>query len=197
MELLDAINLILRSSQRDSVSAVDSEDPSTNTALDTLQRVKRRILAKGHDFNTRRVTLAVNDDGRVEVPEYLDIVLPKRLIEQVDSADGKRYIWNQTTDDWHDEAVERVNVVFDISDFANIPHRHQEWIAAEAAFQFFKDVHGQQASADHLREERDRARANALNQAPSSSILSTTGWLATRQRKFRNSTFGGVSPKYY
>lgn len=70
MQILEAVNLVLRRLGEVPVTSVDEQYPTLAVALPALDEARRRILAESWWFNTYKdVTLAPNLAGEVLVPE--------------------------------------------------------------------------------------------------------------------------------
>lgn len=178
MEELAAVNYCLRRAGRESAADISNLSSQAGNARATLVRVRQEVLETGFRFNERRVTLSVSvSNNRVPVSaSYLAVVLPENLITQVDSADGVRYVWNESTNDWHSEQVTNVTVIFDIAAYENLPHKFAVWIARQAAAEYWSEVNaGKQSPNQILRDALD-ARQKALNSAPPVDIRDRTGW---------------------
>jgi len=188
MKQLDAINRVLRLSSFQAVNVVQEGDQRANAALNTLRQVKRDVLTEPFRFNHNKTSLAVNSAGRVPIAgNWLGVYLPgTQYAERADTNDGKLYVWDVNTDDWHGNVINKVIVTFDVADFEHIPEAFAQWIAYEAAAQFFAEHKGD-PSAYVAKRAQDR-RAKALNQMPPLSIHATTGYtlirLAHRYRAF-------------
>lgn len=181
---LTVTNYCLRKAGRDVAADIDS--PRAANARSTISRVRVEILETGHRFNTRKLTLAVNESGRVPIADdYLAIVLPAGLIAQVDSEDGERYVWNESTQTWHTSPVPNTKVVFDLEEFQYIPHKFAVWIGRQAAVEYWSEVNAGKSAPDQLRLEAAEARQKALNSEPLPNIHENTLW-NLRRRAFQS-----------
>lgn len=187
---LFAINYLLRRAGRESAADISQLNAQAANASATLVRVRQEVLETGFRFNSRDVTLSVSaTNNRVPVSAaFLDLILPENLIVQVDSEDGVRYVWNQSTNDWHSEQITNVTVIFDIPAFENLPHKFAVWIARQSAAEYWSEVNaGRQAPVQIIRDSLD-ARQKALNSTPPVDIRDNTGWRG-RLRRFGRQPF--------
>lgn len=183
---LAAINYSLRKAGRDPAADIGNLNPQAANAKATLTRVRTEILETGFRWNTREITLAVNEAGRVPISEdYLSVVLPVPLISQTDTEDGERYVWNETTHTWHTELVQFVKVIFDLGEFPNIPHKFATWIARQSASEYWCEVNAGKTAPDQIRLEAAESRQKALNSEPLPNIRENTLW-NRRRRAFRS-----------
>lgn len=196
MKELAAINYALRKAGRDSAADIGTLNPQGANAKATLARVRIEVLETGFRFNTREITLAVNNENRVAINEdYLNVILPISLISQTDTEDGERYVWNETTNTWHAEVVENVRVVFDIPEYAHLPHKFATWIARQSASEYWSEVNSGKTAPDQIRLEAAEARQKALNNEPLPNIRENTLWNA-RRRAFTRRPSGRTVPYY-
>jgi hypothetical protein len=187
MNLLTAINFVLRGSGLDPSSDPTDENPEAGLAIEVITRTRREILESGFPFNTRKITLQVAQNGRVPISSaYLDLELPKGFTTRVDETDGERYVWDIENDDWHDEALERIPIIHDIADLAQIPEAFGRWIARQSAVNFFTEHTGSKFSVPKtLTDQRNEARAKAENTQPAGSIRTATRWASRLRRRVR------------
>lgn len=187
MNLLTAINFALRGSGLDPSSDPTDENPEAGLAIEVITRTRREILETGFPFNVRKITLQVDQGGRVPISSaYLDVDLPRGFTTRVDEGDGERYVWDIEDDSFHDEAMERIEIVHDIVEIEQIPEAFGRWIARQAALNFFTEHHGNTVGVlATLREARNEARAKAENSQPAGSILKATRWAQRLRRRVR------------
>lgn len=187
MNLLTAINFALRGSGLDPSSDPTDENPEAGIAIEVITRTRREILETGFPFNVRKITLQVDQGGRVPISSaYLDVDLPRGFTTRIDTEDGDRYVWDIDDDDWHDEAMERIEIVHGIADIAQIPEAFGRWIARQAAVNFFTEHHGSKVGAPAtLMGQMHEARAKAENSQPAGSILKATRWSQRLRRRIR------------
>lgn len=196
MQELAAINYALRKAGRDPAADIGSLNPQAANAKATLARVRTEVLETGFRWNTREITLAVNDAGRVPISEdYLSVVLPGDVIAQTDDADGERYVWSETTNTWHTEVVQHVRVIFDLAEFTHIPHKFATWIARQAASEYWSEVNAGKTAPDQIRLEAAEARQKALNSEPLPNIRENTLW-NRRRRAFHRRPSDRAVPYY-
>ena len=187
MKLLTAINFALRGSGLDPSSDPTNENPEAGLAIEVIKRTRTEILETGFPFNTRKITLQVDQGGRVPISSaYLDVVLPRGFTTRVDETNGERYVWDINDDDWHDQAMERIQIIHDIVEFSQIPEAFGRWIARQAALNFFTEHLGNKTgSLASLKDQRNEARAKAENTQPGGSIRTATRWAARVARRVR------------
>lgn len=176
MREIEAINYCVRKSSREPLADISELSEQSANAKATLVRVRQEILETGFRFNSRTVTLQASTAGRVPITlKYLDLVLPMHLIAQVDDVDGKRYVWNEATQDWHDQQTD-AKVVYDIPTFEHLPHKFAVWIARQAAVEYWSETHGGKSAPNQLIHEALQGRQRALNSEPPVDIRDRTGW---------------------
>lgn len=187
MNLLTAINFVLRGSALDPSSDPTDENPEAGLAIEVIKRTRREILETGFPFNVRKITLQVDQSGRVPISSaYLDVDLPRGFTTRVDESDGERYVWDIDDDSFHDEAMERIPIVHDIADLDQIPEAFGRWIARQAAVNFFTEHLGSKVGVPAtLMEARNEARAKAENSQPAGSIHTVTRWASRLRRRVR------------
>lgn len=181
MNLLDALNLILRAASQPQVNA--TTDENANIAWNVLKRERRSILSNGYHFNRDSVDLAVDTSDRVPLDrKFLKVRFPSdHLSFRDDPTTNKRYVWDTHTSEYIDYALPDVDVVFDIDDFGLIPEQFQRWIAAKAALTHWHDTHGANQNP-YLQSELRDASARAINSLPSgeTNVHGATGWRGLR-----------------
>ena len=187
MELLTAINFVLRGSGLDPSSDPTDENPEAGLAIEVIERTRTEILETGFPFNTRKITLQVDQGGRVPISSaYLDVELPRGFTTRVDESDGERYVWDIEDDSFHDEAMERIPIIHDIIEFSQIPEAFGRWIARQSAVNFFTEHHGSKIGVPAtLTSQRNEARAKAENSQPGGSIHKSTRWASRLRRRVR------------
>lgn len=187
MELLTAINFVLRGSGLDPSSDPTHENPEAGLAIEVIKRTRTEILETGFPFNVRKVTLQVDQGGRVPISSaYLDVILPRGFTTRVDETNGERYVWDINDDDWHDEALERIPIIHDIESYSQIPEAFGRWIARQSAVNFFTEHHGSKIGVPAtLTNQRNEARAKAENSQPGGSIRTATRWASRVARRVR------------
>ena len=187
MELLTAINFVLRGAALDPASDPTDENPEAGLAVEVIKRTRREILETGFPFNTRKVTLQIDEGGRVPISSaYLDVVLPRGFTTRVDEGDGERYVWDISNDDWHDQAMERIDINHDIETYSQIPEAYGRWIARQSAVNFFTEHNGSKFTVPAtLISQRNEARAKAENSQPAGSIHTATRWASRLRRRVR------------
>jgi len=176
MQSLEAINRMLRLTGHQSVNAVDEGDARAALAIQTLTQVRRDILTTPYQFNHLRIDLPVDISGKVPIArKWLSVVLPKNtLAERYDEANNAVFVWDINADDWHDSLVQKVIVTYDIVDFPSIPESFAQWIAYEAAQQYFAEHKGGDGSS-YIERRLNQRRQIAINQNPPISIDSAIG----------------------
>lgn len=148
MLLLEAINIIIRGSNKAIINDLNDASQAAQVAKRTTKQTRIDILERGWDFNTRRITLKANSENRVPVANsYLKVMIPdEHLAIQLDESDGKKYVWSHKTgvDTWHDADIDKVWIVFDYTaddDFKKLPQLLAEWIAWKATADFWTEAH--------------------------------------------------------
>lgn len=191
MEELEAINYCLRRAGRPSAADIEQLNEQAANAKATLKRVRQEVLETGFRFNTREITLSVDaTNNRVPVSDaYLVVVLPDNLIVQVDTEDGKRYVWDESTDTWHTKQITNVDVIFDIPEYPHLPHKTAVWIARQAAAEYWSEVNGGKEAPAQIQRDALAARQKALNNEPSVDVRDNTGW-RSRLDAFNRSPIG-------
>ena len=186
MELLTAINFVLRGSGLDPSSDPTDENPEAGLAIEVIKRTRTEILETGFPFNTLKIALRVQA-GRVPISSaYLDVVLPRGFTTRVDESGGERYVWDINNDDWHDQAMEGIQIIHDIIKFSQIPEAFGRWIARQSAVNFFTEHHGSKVAVPAtLTDQRNEARAKAENTQPGGSIHTATRWASRVARRVR------------
>lgn len=145
------------------VQNLDSPEQSSALALETLNQVRRRILAHGWSFNTDKVDLAVNNDGRVPLQKsWLKILFPKGI--GVRGLNGGIYAWDIKESDWYSKPIRDARVVFDITDFDTIPEQFADWIQHRAACDYWIDRN--KMANPTFEQFSVNAEVNAINNEP-------------------------------
>ena len=145
--LLEAINVIVRGSNKALINDLDDESQAAQVAKRTLVQTRKDLLGRGWGFNTRKISLPVNTDGKVPVGDYLSVVIPDSLlIPQFDVDGNGLFVWSNRTnvDTWHNATILDVFVVFDLPEdeqFRQIPKLCAEWIAHKASADFWTEAH--------------------------------------------------------
>lgn len=176
MRLLDAINLVLRTNGQGPINQDSSDDQKAQMAKLALERTRREILAQRWQFNTHKITLTPDASDRVPLPRsYLSYRMPKDTYGQkLDPDDGLLYVWDIKENEWYAEKIEDVWISFDIEDFTAIPDAFAQWIAYQAASDFYHELNSQPSR--YLAAEAVRRRSIAINSTARSSIHTGTGW---------------------
>lgn len=182
------MNFCLRGAGLDPIS-----DPSTDNSIagltkEVIERTRREILETGFRFNTTRVTLQVDLNGRVPIAKsYLRTNLPQGFSERTRTEDGGNYIWDLRNNDWHDQAMENIDVITDIDDLDNMPEGFGRWIARQSALNFFTEHLGNERPVpQNMKDARNEARAKAENSLPETSIHTATKWASRRRLAIRS-----------
>src|SRR3990172_11455428 len=185
MRYLDALNIIVRGANRPAINEPDDKSASSQLAKRTLGKARKEILSIGWAFNIRRIDLEVNAAGRVPVnPAYLEVRIPNdRLVIQLDEEDSVKYVWNTQDQDWEDEEVENVEVVFDYADdstlFEKLPEKIAAWIAAQAAPDYWTEANNGGVS-QKLEATAIRQQSIWLNTQNLGDLDEVTGYSAIR-----------------
>lgn len=168
MELLEVMNRCLRGSSYPAVNSDDDPDEAAALTNEVIKSVRKRVLSGGFAFNTDRINLAVDVNGRVPVSNaYLKMEVPyRRISARKDGTD--RFLWDNQAGEWWSDPI-TVTVVTDIENIPDIPFLFAEWIAAESADRFRAESKGETTAT--LRQARNSARANAINSLEHASIF--------------------------
>ncbi len=194
MKLLDAINIVIRGSSKPTINDIDDQSQDASLARRTIRESRTEILSHGWRFNTRKVTLAVDDDGKVPVPvTYLSVKFKgttdnEKLIVQEDSDDNKLYVWNEDTDTWHSETLLEVTIVFDKgadpsledTQFRLLPAKLVRWIAYHARAAYFQEINA--VSSNDLNAASVRAQSSWVNSQVSTSLDKVSGFSRIKAR---------------
>lgn len=181
MEKLDAVKRVLRAVGSPPVAQLDSGDRAAGRADEILDNIKDDNLLVGYHFNTDIITLSVNVDGRVPLPEGLleikfeDPRISYRLLEK----DGKLYLWDIPKNDFLDTAVIDYRAVNKVPDWTTLPHTFATWCIWGAAGEFFLQRNGEKIPVPDwiLIKERD-ARSDFLNNLAEANLNIATGHFA-------------------
>ncbi len=169
MTQLEAVNLILRALSEHTVSSVEIRHPSVTLALDWMDIAREELNGGEWWYNKYRITLPVQNDGRVQVPANTLSFVP-------DSFEGvliDGYLYNQSTQSYQFTSdVSGVLVVN--SGFDNLPPAAQRVVAFKAALYAYDNDVGdnppqryergfaealESLSAAHSRQRRFNARS--------------------------------------
>lgn len=192
MKLLVAMNFCLRGAGLDPISDPSTENSIAGLAKEVIERTRREILETGFRFNTRTITLQVDDSGRVGIAKsLLRVNLPRGLTERADTENGGHFVWDISNDEWFASTLERIDVINDIEDLDNMPEGFGRWIARQSAVNFFTEQMGSKVNVPQtLLDQRNEARAKAENSLPEESIFTATKWAQRRniQRRGRSTS---------
>ena len=205
MNMLAAINLVLRQVGQGQLNELDESSQDGSLAKQAIIRARREILLSGHHFNTNIISLTpsqVSTGGTrvaVDVVTFLDIKFKdSKHTHRFDPELQTTYVWNTDLDPptWETEKVEEVEVVFDINDpnsaedgYKNIPEIMAQWIAKRAAAEYWYEVH--QSVSQTLEAKAERSKTRYQNSVPHKNIRSVTGFntLALRGNASPTGTF--------
>ncbi len=146
---LEAINIIIRGSNKAVINDLDDESQAAQVAKRTLKQSRIDILERGWGFNTRNTTLQLDASLRVPISEsYLRVIIPdSKLVVQMDeNDDGKLFVWShhKNVDTWFNAAIIDVKIILDYpgdEDFKRLPQLIAEWIAWKATADFWTEAH--------------------------------------------------------
>lgn len=207
MKLLEAINIVLRGTSKPAINGIDDQSQDSTLARRTIRESRTEILSHGWRFNTRKVTLAVGDDGKVPVSvTYLSVKFKdktdnERLVVQEDSEDNKLYVWNEDTDTWHDATIEGVTIVFDKgtdldledTQFRLLPAKMARLIAYHAAAAYFQEINA--VSSNDLNARAIRAQSSWVNSQVSTSLDKVSGFQAIKAAGHGGGARGSFDPR--
>lgn len=174
MNLLDAVNICLRNAGHGAVNALSDANDKSAHAQSTIERVKRRILSNGYEINTNKIDLEVDASGRVPISsQYLKVRLEREHSIRYDG--DTAYIWNLDDDDYEDERVTDVEVVFNL-EFTELNEVIANWVAWEACVEYWHEAR-QEPPSEFIVARMIDARSHALNTAlQRQSLHDATGW---------------------
>lgn len=148
----------------------------------------------GYPFNEDEIDLVVDLNGKVPVSaSYLKLLLPENLGTRKDPVSSGLFLWNITENDWEDETLKDVRVVFDYpaDDFEAIPELFATWITARAAVEHWQETN--QSDASWLREREQLAECAAINSLPPMTIHNATGYAGIRSINTGTPPFAGLN----
>ncbi len=185
------MNLCLRMTGHSSVNNLDDADPNAQSSKATIRRVRRKILINGYEsINRDTVDMKPGANGRIQVgTQLLRIELPVGIGVRKEPSNNPAelllFLWNIHKHDWHDAEIKDVRQVFDIEnvavegdDFERIPGDFAEWIAREAASEYYFE--NNQTNHPDLQRQAHEASATAINSLPAESIHVATGYSVIR-----------------
>lgn len=190
MDLLQAINIVIRASTKPAINDIDDQSQDANLARRTIREVRTEILSHGWRFNTRKLTLSVDTDGRVPVPStYLSVKFSTdndRFVVQEREEDGALFVYDQDTEDWHNAEMKDVIIIFDKgtdpttedAQFRLLPAKIARYIAYKAASEFFQEINGVENGG--LLGRAVRAHASWVNTQEFTSMHGVTGFSAIK-----------------
>jgi hypothetical protein len=196
MQLLEAVNIVLRMNGLPPINRIEEEEPTSRRMLDFVVESRRAILSSGFRWNTNVMTLSVDDSGRVPINgSWLETRFNSSdLTTRLDEDDGKLYVWSVNENDWHGSSVTKAEIVFDVQsdNFATIPEAFARWIAVNAAHLAWLNRNGASGNPV-IGGELRRAGTDALNSDAerAASVNRMSGWDARRRRYMRTSLRSG------
>lgn len=158
MQTIDAINQMLGSAGIREVNSLDSTHRFTGTALNVLNRYRKRVLAQGSGwwFNRDYVTLQPDTDGKVYVPN--DAMAITKQPMGVSLRDRALYNNAESTDKFTSSVT--LWLVKDM-DFELIPEVVAQYIADCATVAFQSTYDGDSTKTRSLEIARDQSRIEA------------------------------------
>lgn len=202
MDLLEALNRVLRGVGKESLNDLDDEDMRRGDAEEVLNRTRKEILANGYDFNTDLVDLQPlpAEGGKVAYPTgFLFVGFNKRTFNRnrtgttetiralsfrhTENSDGNQqaFIFDLNTRTFVVTAVADVCQVFDIFDdadpnngFDRIPDLMAQWISRKASAEYYYEVN--QGPSQTLEAKAAKAMTKFINRHPFSDIHTVTGF---------------------
>ena len=176
MKILEAVNLCLRALNHAAVNEIGAGDENSALVKTTVESVRKEILIEGYDFNTDRVSMAVDSSGKMPVsPTWLKIRGLPRGITVRYHTDGSGYLWDRPNNEWYAQPLEGIDVVFDITTFHQIPEHFARWIAHESAVRCFQQFNKSDPPRT-LIQQRNRAQGNAAATIENISINTGNGF---------------------
>lgn len=206
MILLEAINIVIRGTSKATINDLDDQSQEASLARRTIRESRTEILSHGWRFNTRKTSLAVNIEGRVPVSAtYLSVKFKTgndHFIVQERDQDNKLYVWDEDTDDWHNEAMANVTIIFDKAGddpskeddtFRNFPAKLARWIAFHARSNFFQEINAVESS--DLLKHALRAQASWVNTQVSTNLSRVSGFAGIRASGHGGGGRGNFDPR--
>jgi hypothetical protein len=203
LNLLAAINLVLRQSGQGQSNELSESSQDAALAKQAIIRARREILVSGFHFNTNIITLTasnVSTGGKrvaVDVATFLSVKFSEsKHSHRFDPDLSTTYVWDMDAKTWETEAVADVEVVFDINNpneaednFKILPELMAQWIAKRAAAEYWYETH--QSISQTLEAKAERAKTRFQNSIPHRNIRSVTGFnsLALRGNASPTGTF--------
>lgn len=203
MKLLEALNRVLRGSGKGALQEVGDESMDKGDAQEALNRSRIAILTNGYAFNTDTSDLQPdpNEGNKVPYPEemlYVGIGSNQSRLNRANTDTrllSYRYTDNSTGDQqaflfdlrlraFVKDTVKNIVTVFDVFDagdetdqgFNRIPQLCADWIAKQAAAEFFHEVNASPSAT--LAAAATRASTKFVNRERFSTIHGVTGFAA-------------------
>lgn len=158
MDKLSAVNDMLSAIGEDEVATLASGLPDAELAESLLDRSARSFQARGWWFNTDKIELAQENDGRVPVPN--NILRFQPLDHDVTSSLTVRggYFWDpiERTDVFNKNIT--VEAIIALS-WADLPEVFQDYMAVSAGRKFQDRTLGSQKHHQFSQEDETRALA--------------------------------------
>lgn len=201
MKLIDALNRVLRGSGKGALQEIADESMDKGDAQQALDRSRIAILSNGYAFNTDVTDLQPdpNEGGKVPYPDTMLYVAlgSTRFSRNRASVEARRLSFRYTDNSNEDQQpfifdmrkrifvtdeVKNVVTVFDVFDgsdeanlgFDRIPQLCADWIAKQAAAEFFHEVDG--SPSPTLEGRAIRANTKFVNREQFSTIHAVTGF---------------------
>ncbi len=183
MDELTAVNICLRHSGDGHVNELDAGDGNSSLASTLIAEQRREILTSGWSFNTHNIDLNLNAAGRIPVAQsYLRIRLPEGIGINKDDADNKLYLWDIDQNQWYDQPLTDVEVVFDVTDLTKIPDPVGRYIAWSAAREYYASRNEGNEPPRHLQDRYGDAQSLAMNTEEQPNLNDATGWTTLSAR---------------
>ncbi len=201
MKLLEALNRVLRGSGKGVLQELEDESMDKGDANEALDRSRIAILSNGYAFNTDVSDLNPDpaEGNKVPYPEgMLQVALGSRRFQRnrssiesrrlsfryTENSSGSQqaFIYNMRERKFVTDQVKDVVTVFDVFDvsdeankgFDRIPQLCADWIAKQAAAEFFHEVNASPSAT--LEGRAIRANTKFVNREEFSDIHSVTGF---------------------
>lgn len=152
MTLLESVNLCLHALGETRVSSTDIRHPTVDLAISTIRIKQRGLLEQGKWFNTTRVRMYPNDEGRVEYP--VDALTVQDACGRKVYAMRQRMLFNVTDNTAIFSAPVDLTVMYDV-DFEDLPECVATVVTYRAVRAIYVGDFGNDSSvSDHVQNEQ-------------------------------------------
>lgn len=201
MDLLEALNRVLRSAGQEPITDLSDQSMERGNAVEAVNRARKQILSNGYAFNTDVVDLQPDsgESNKVNYPTgflFVGLGPPRHWDLNLHTDESRRlsyrytnnaqaalapFIWDLKERSFVTEEVVNVVQVFDVFDvsvdergFDRIPQLCAEWVATRAAADYFHEYNGAPSTLLELRAER--AKSRFVNRETFADIHTVTGF---------------------